>query len=144
MLRALQKHRILETDRGGIAPLNLHFQPRQTISPAMEQEIITPKAPPAPASHSMGLLNSFLSAAGVVLLSVTKLGAAFAAIIWAFSKLLGLPDMAMYVLMALGLIPVIWSTIWVAGRAWHVEQLLETGRDVDRPVFQAFYYWKKR
>jgi hypothetical protein len=51
--------------------------------------------------------------------------------------------MAMYVLMALGLIPVIWSTIWVAGRAWHVEQLLETGRDVDRPVFKAFYYFKK-
>jgi hypothetical protein len=110
----------------------------------MEQEIITPKAPPAPTSHSMGLFNSFLSAAGVVLLSVTKLGAAFAAIIWAFSQLLGLPDTAMYVLMALGLIPVIWSTIWVAGRAWHVEQLLETGRDVDRPVFRAFYYFKKR
>jgi hypothetical protein len=110
----------------------------------MDQEIIRPKASPAPTSHSMGLLNSFLSAAGVVLLSVTKLGAAFAAIIWAFSKLLGLPDMAMYVLMALGLIPIIWSTIWVAGRAWHVEQLLETGRDVDRPVFKAFYYWKKR
>ena len=70
--------------------------------------------------------------------------AAFAAIIWAFSQLLGLPDTAMYVLMALGLIPVIWSTIWVAGRAWHVEQLLETGRDVDRPVFRAFYYFKKR
>jgi hypothetical protein len=110
----------------------------------MDQEIIRPQASPAPTSHSMGLLNSFLSAAGVVLLSVTKLGAAFAAIIWAFSKLLGLPDMAMYVLMALGLIPIIWSTIWVAGRAWHVEQLLETGRDVDRPVFKAFYYWKKR
>jgi hypothetical protein len=110
----------------------------------MEQEIITPKAPPAPTSHSMGVLNSFLSAAGVVLLSVTKLGAAFAAIIWAVSQLMGLPDVVMYALMVLGLFPVIWSTIWIAGRAWHVEQLLETGRDVDRPVFQAFYYWKKR
>ncbi len=109
----------------------------------MDQEIITPKAPPAPSSHSMGMFNSFLSAAGVVLLSVTKLGAAFAAVIWAISKLIGLPDVAMYVLMALGVIPVIWSTIWVAGRAWHVEQLLETGRDVDRPVFKAFHYWKK-
>jgi hypothetical protein len=110
----------------------------------MDQEIITPKAPPAPGSHSMGLLNSFLSAAGVVLLSVTKLGAAFAAVIWAISKLLGLPDVAMYVLMVLGLIPIAWATVWVGGRAWHVEQLLETGRDVDRPVFKAFYYWKKR
>jgi hypothetical protein len=127
----------------GDCSVNLHFALRQTISPRMEQEIITPKAAPAPTSHSMGLFNSFLSAAGVVLLSVTKLGAAFAAIIWAFSQLLGLPDMAMYVLMALGLIPVIWSTIWVAGRAWHVEQLLETGRDVDRPVFKALYYFKK-
>jgi hypothetical protein len=109
----------------------------------MDQEIIKPNAAPAPSSHSMGIFNSFLSAAGVVLLSVTKLGAAFAAIIWAISRLSGLPDFAMYVLMALGVIPVIWSTIWVAGRAWHVEQLLENGRDVDRPVFKAFHYWKK-
>jgi hypothetical protein len=124
-------------------PSDLHFEPGRTISHAMDQEIIKPEAPPAASSHSMGLFNSFLSAAGVVLLSVTKLGAAFAAIIWALSQLLGLPDTVMYVLMALGLIPVIWSTIWVAGRAWHVEQLLETGRDVDRPVFKAFHYWKK-
>lgn len=110
----------------------------------MEQEIITPKAPPAPISHSMGIFHSFLSAAGVVLLSVTKLGAALAAVIWALSQLLGLPDIVMYGLMALGVYPVIWATLWVAGRAWHVEQLLETGRDVDRPVFQALYYWKKR
>jgi hypothetical protein len=109
----------------------------------MDQEIIKPQAAPAPSSHSMGVFNSFLSAAGVVLLSITKLGAAFAAIIWALSQLMGLPDFIMYGLMVLGLIPVIWSTIWVAGRAWHVEQLLETGKDVDRPVFKAFHYWKK-
>jgi hypothetical protein len=109
----------------------------------MDQEIIKPPAKPAASSHSMGVFNSFLSAAGVVLLSVTKLGAAFAAVIWALSQLLGLPDVVMYALMVLGLFPVIWSTVWVAGRAWHVEQLLETGRDVDRPVFKAFHYWKK-
>jgi hypothetical protein len=109
----------------------------------MDQEIIKAKPPPGASSHSMGVFNSFLSAAGVVLLSVTKLGAAFAAVIWAISQLMGLPDSVMYVLMALGLFPVIWSTIWIAGRAWHVEQLLESGRDVDRPVFKAFHYWKK-
>jgi hypothetical protein len=109
----------------------------------MDQEIIKPQATPASGSHSMGVFNSFLSAAGVVLLSVTKLGAAFAAVIWALSQILGLPDIVMYVLMGLGLIPVVWATVWVGGRAWHVEQLLETGRDVDRPVFKAFYYWKK-
>jgi hypothetical protein len=109
----------------------------------MDQEIIRPDARPAASSHSMGVFNSFLSAAGVVLLSVTKLGAAFAAIIWAVSQLMGLPDFVMYALMVLGLIPVIWSTIWIAGRAWHVEQLLETGQDVDRPVFKAFHYWNK-
>lgn len=79
-----------------------------------------------------------------MLLTLTKLGATFAAIIWALSQLLGLPDFIMFGLMALGLIPVIWATIWVAGRAWYVEQLLEAGRDVDRPVFEALYYWKKR
>jgi hypothetical protein len=109
----------------------------------MDQEIIKPQTAPAPSSHSMGIFNSFLSAAGVVLLSVTKLGAAFAAVIWAFCQIVGLPNVVMYVLMGLGLIPVIWATVWVGGRAWHVEQLLETGRDVDRPVFKAFYYWKK-
>jgi hypothetical protein len=122
---------------------DLQFWREQPICQVMDQEIIRPETPRAPTSHSMGIFNSFLSAAGVVLLSVTKLGAAFAAVIWALSQLLGLPDVVMYGLMVLGLIPVIWSTIWVAGRAWHVEQLLESGKDVDRPVFSAFHYWKK-
>lgn len=122
----------------------MHFEPGQVIKQCMEQEIIPPQPSPAPRSHSMGIFHSFLSAAGVVLLTVTKLGATFSAIIWALSQLLGLPDVVMYIFTALGVIPVIWATIWVAGRAWYVEQLLETGRDVDRPVFQAFHYWKKR
>lgn len=92
----------------------------------------------------MGMVHSLMSAAGVALLTVTKLGASFAATIWAVTKVLGLPDFVMYALMVLSLVPVIWATLWVAGRAWHVEQLLESGRDVDRPVFRAFYYWRKR
>lgn len=110
----------------------------------MDQEITPPQAPRKLTSHSVGFLHSLMSAAGVVLLTVTKLGASFAAVIWALAQLLGLPDIIMYALMALALIPIAWATLWVAGRAWHVEQLLESGQDVDRPVFEALYYWNKR
>ena len=37
--------------------------------------------------------------------------------------------------MALGVIPVLWVTVWTAGRAWHVEQLLAQHKDIDVPVF---------
>jgi hypothetical protein len=54
------------------------------------------------------------------------------------------PDIAMYVVMAAGLVPVVWVTVWTAGRAWHVERLLASGLDIDAPVFSMSYYFKKR
>ena len=110
---------------------------------AMDQEIIKPDAVPKTGTQAAGPMGSFLSAAGVTMLAATKLGAAMAATVWAVAKLIGLPDMAMWATMALGAVPVAWATIWTAGRAWHVEQRLERGLDIDTPVFKLFHYWKK-
>lgn len=109
----------------------------------MDQEIITPEPAPRAASQATGPLGSFLSASGVTMMAATMLGAAMMATVWAAAKLVGLPDFAMFTIMALGALPVIWATIWTAGRAWHVEQRLQRGLDVDTPVFSLLHYWKR-
>ena len=43
-----------------------------------------------------------------------------------------------------GILPVVWVTVWTAGRAWHVERLLASQQDVDVPVFSMTYYFKSR
>jgi hypothetical protein len=109
----------------------------------MDQEIIKPEAAPRPATQATGPLGCLLAAAGATLLALTKLGAAMAATVWAASRLIGLPDEVMWVIMAAGAIPVLWATIWTAGRAWHVERRLEAGLDIDPPVFKLMHYWRK-
>jgi hypothetical protein len=109
----------------------------------MDQEIIKPEATPRPATQATGALGCLLAAAGATLLALTKLGAAMAATVWAASRLIGLPDGVMWSVMALGIIPVLWATIWTAGRAWHVEQRLEAGLDIDAPVFKLMHYWRR-
>jgi hypothetical protein len=109
----------------------------------MTDEIIRPENPPKPGRQATGNFGSFLAAFGATLLALTKLGAAMATTVWAVSKLFGLPDFALYVLLAAGALPVLWATVWTAGRAWHVEQRLEKGLDVDTPVFNAMHYWKR-
>ena len=84
----------------------------------------------------------FLAAAGATLLTLCLFGAAAAASVWAFAKLLGLPDMVLYVVLAAAFLPVLWATIWIAGRSWHVEQRLARNLDVDTPVFTLGYYFK--
>jgi hypothetical protein len=39
---------------------------------------------------------------------------------------------------------VAWVTVWTAGRAWHVERLLASNKDIDVPVFNLSHYFKKR
>lgn len=113
------------------------------MSAAMDQEIIKPGDPPRQSGQAVGAFGMFLAASGVTLLALTMLGAAAAATIWALAALIGLPDIATWVLLVLGALPVLWATIWTAGRAWHVERRLEQGQDVDSPVFKLFHYWKK-
>lgn len=109
----------------------------------MEQEIIKPETAPAKSSQGFSPLGCFIAAAGATLLVFCKAGAAMVATVWAFSKLLGLPDMMMYGIMAVGALPVLWATVWTAGRAWHVEQLLARHGDIDVPVFKLGYYFRK-
>jgi hypothetical protein len=108
----------------------------------MNDEIIRPDAAPAPGQHAMGPFPSFLAAIGVALMAISMLGAASAATVWAASRLMGLPDSFMFGLMALGALPVLWATVWAAGRAFHVERRLEDGLDIDQPVFKLFHYWR--
>lgn len=109
----------------------------------MEQEIIKPAAEPRPGSQAFSPVGCFLAASGVTLLVFCKLGAAMVVSVWAFSRLLGLPEIAMYVVMAAGAFPVLWATAWTAGRAWHVERRLAQHLDIDTPVFKYDHYFKK-
>ena len=109
----------------------------------MDQEILKPETEPRTSRQAFSPLGCFLAAAGVTLLAFCKLGAAMAATVWATSKLLGLPDFMMYALMALGAVPVVWATVWTAGRAWHVERRMAQHLDIDAPVFSLSHYFKR-
>lgn len=93
------------------------------------------------ASRPVGRL---VAAAGATLLALVFSATSVVAIVWALATLLGLPDIVLWILLALGAIPVIWATVWTAGRAWHVEKLLESGGDTDQPVFTLAAYLKKK
>jgi hypothetical protein len=109
----------------------------------MEQEIIKPAQNPKAGAQSFSPLGCFVAAAGVTLLTFCLIGAAASASVWAISALMGLPDTAAYVLAGLVAIPVLWATIWTAGRAWHVERRLAQHMDIDTPVFRIGYYLRK-
>ena len=109
----------------------------------MEQEFLKPDAAPKSSTQAFSPLGCFLAAAGVTLLTACLVGAGTAASVWAFSKLIGLPDVVLNVLLALSVLPVVWATIWTAGRAWHVERRLAQHMDVDQPVFRLAHYFRK-
>ena len=122
----------------------LHFRCIRRISPAMEQEIIKPQPAPKAISQGFSPVGSFMAAFGATLLMACFTGSAMVATVWALSKLMGLPDMVMLAVMAVGIIPVAWATVWTAGRAWHVEKKLAAHQDIDVPVFTMMHYFKKR
>lgn len=110
----------------------------------MEQDIITPPATPYSGNHAMSPFACALAAGGVALMSLCLLGSAAVATTWAFAKLLGLPDVVLYSLIAVSMLPVLWASVWTAGRAWHVERRLSGGLDIDVPVFKFGHYLKSR
>ena len=89
-------------------------------------------------------VGRLVAAAGATLLAFIFSTTSVVAVIWALATLLGLPNILLWILLALGAVPVIWTTLWTAGRAWHVEKLLESGRDVDQPLFKLGAYLGKR
>ena len=109
----------------------------------MEQELIKPDVSPKGSSQATSPLGCFIAASGITLLTFCLLGTAALTTIWAFSKLLGLPEILSQGLMVLGLIPAVIATIWTAGRAWHVERRLAQHQDIDVPNFNLLHYFKK-
>lgn len=109
----------------------------------MEQELIKPDVPPKGSSQAISPLGCFIAASGITLLTFCLLGTAALTTIWAFSKLLGLPQVLSEGLMVLGLVPAVVATIWTAGRAWHVERRLAQHQDIDVPNFTLLHYFKK-
>ncbi|MFM8745294.1 MAG: hypothetical protein ACKOED_01300 [Aestuariivirga sp.] len=110
----------------------------------MDQEIIKPEAPPKAGSQGFSRAGGLMAAVGATLLMLCFTGSAMVATVWAFAKLIGVPDFVTYAVMAAGIVPVVWVTVWTAGRAWHVERLLASQQDVDVPVFNMTYYFKQR
>lgn len=108
----------------------------------MEQELITPEPTPKVTSQAFSPLGCFLAASGVTLMTFCLLGSAMAVTVWAITQLLELPKTALNVLLVIGLIPVLWATIWTGGRAWHVERRLAQGLDIDTPVFKSLHYFR--
>jgi hypothetical protein len=109
----------------------------------MDQEFIKPDVTPKSSSQAFSPFGCFLAAAGVTLLTFCLVGAAAAASVWAFSKLIGFPDIVLNTLLVLSAIPVLWATVWTAGRAWHVERRLAQHMDIDAPVFRFAHYFRK-
>jgi hypothetical protein len=110
----------------------------------MEQEIIKPEAAPKGSAQGFSPAGSFMAALGATLLMLCFTGSSMVASVWAFSRLIGFPDIVMLGFMAIGILPVLWVTVWTAGRAWHVERLLASGQDIDYPVFSLTQYFRKR
>ncbi len=110
----------------------------------MEQDILTPPTAPKPKTQGFSPLGCALASGGAGLLTFCLLGAAAAAGAWAFSRLIGLSDMLFYGFAALAMIPVLWASLWVAGRAWAVERMLARGAGVEPPVFKLGHYLKSR
>jgi hypothetical protein len=110
----------------------------------MEQDIIKPNAMPKAGSQAFSPLGCMIAAFGVTLLAFCLWGAASLTTIWAFSKLFEIPDYLTYGLMVVGMIPVLWATVWTAGRAWHVERRLAGHQDIDVPVFKLLHYFNRR
>jgi hypothetical protein len=81
-----------------------------------------------------------MAALGATLLALVFSIASVVAVCWALVTLVGLPQFVLWGLLVLGTIPVAWVTAWTAGRAWHVEQLLEKGGDTDQPTFELGAY----
>jgi hypothetical protein len=110
----------------------------------MDQDILKPEKTPATGSQAFSPLGCFIAAFGAALLTFCLLTAASAASIWAFAHLLGLSDSIARIFMLIGVIPPALASIWVAGRAWHVERRLAQHHDIDNPVFKLAHYLRRR
>jgi hypothetical protein len=85
-------------------------------------------------------VGRIIAALGATLLALVFSITSVVSVCWALVTLVGLPQFILWGLLVLGVVPVAWATSWTAGRAWHVEQLLEKGGDADQPTFELGAY----
>ena len=85
-------------------------------------------------------LGRLVAAMGATLLALVFSTTSVVSVAWALVTLIGLPQFVLWGLLVLGIVPVAWVTLWTAGRAWHVEKLLEKGEDADKPIFDLAAY----
>jgi energy-converting hydrogenase Eha subunit E len=109
----------------------------------MEQEIRRPDYVPRQHDRAASSLNCALAAIGVTLMTLCLVGSAAVTTVWAVAKLFGASDQVVMVLAVVSLIPVLALSVWIAGRAWHLERRLAAGQDVDSPIFSVLHYFKK-
>jgi hypothetical protein len=109
----------------------------------MEQEFRKPDYVPRQHDRRSSNLNCFLAAVGLTAMMLCLVGSAAAIAAWAIAKLFGFGDQLLYILVAVVQIPVLWLTVWTAGRAWHIERRLASGKDMDQPVFKLTHYFQK-
>lgn len=103
-----------------------------------------PDRQPSTGRQGFSALGCFIAAFGATLLTFSLLSAAFVTTIWAFDHLIGLNESISRIVMLAGIIPAAWASIWIAGRAWYIEQRLAQNKDIDTPVFKLMHYFQKR
>lgn len=109
----------------------------------MEQEIRRPEYVPREHDRAASSLNCALAAIGVTLMTLCLVGAAALTSVWAVTELIGASQTVVYGLAVIAMIPVLWLSIWIAGRAWHLERRLARGQDVDAPIYSMLHYFRK-
>lgn len=106
-----------------------------------------PSAPdPRPAADvpGSGRTIRILSTIGIGAFAVAEIEAGALSFVWSLTALLDLPQAAMWGGMALASLAGLWLVLWLVGRNWHVEGLLEQGLDIDEPVWTLGAYWRRK
>jgi energy-converting hydrogenase Eha subunit E len=109
----------------------------------MEQDIRRPDYTPRKHDRSASAFNCALAAIGVTLMNLCLVGSAALTTVWAVGTLFGAGPTALKIMAVIVAIPVLAMSIWIAGRAWHIERRLAAGLDADTPVFGLMHYFKK-
>jgi hypothetical protein len=108
----------------------------------MDQEIRRPDYVPRQHDRAVSTFSCALAAIGVTLMTLCLVGSAAVTTVWAITKLFGASDTVLMVLAAVVALPVLWLSIWIAGRAWYLERRLARGQDVDTPIYKMVHYFR--
>jgi fatty acid desaturase len=111
---------------------------------SMEQELRRPEYVPRKHDRAVSAVNCAMAAIGLTAMTLCLVGSAAIAAVWAIGTLFDASQTIFYILAAIVALPVLWLSVWTAGRAWNLERRLSEGRDVDAPVFDALHYFRSK